>query len=207
MQLWKFIFPAMLLPALFYISWDVWFTNLGVWSFNPAYITGLHLINLPVEEVLFFFVVPYCCIFIYACLKSYFPGIKNTLISQSLFIFIALLIIVIGFFHLQQRYTAYTFMACGTFMIIIYGMRGTFFSGFNFSLFLLSYTVILIPFLLVNGFLTAIPVVLYNDAENLGIKIYTIPVEDIFYGMLLILLNLVIYEKLQQRFLIREKKK
>ena len=59
--------------------------------------------------------------------------------------------------------------------------------------------VILIPFLIVNGFLTAIPVVLYNDAENLNLRIYTIPFEDIFYGMLLVLMNIVIYEKLKNR--------
>jgi hypothetical protein len=38
---------------------------------------------------------------------------------------------------------------------------------------LVSYLIILVPFLIVNGFLTAIPVVIYNDAENLGILIFT----------------------------------
>jgi lycopene cyclase domain-containing protein len=32
---WKFLFPAVILPALFYIVWDMYFTANGVWQFNP----------------------------------------------------------------------------------------------------------------------------------------------------------------------------
>jgi lycopene cyclase domain-containing protein len=69
------------------------------------------------------------------------------------------------------------------------------FQSFNTNAFLVSYLIILIPFLIINGLLTAIPVVLYNDHENLATRIYTIPVEDVFYGMLLIMMNVVGYEK------------
>ncbi len=74
------------------------------------------------------------------------------------------------------------------------------FPEFNSAAFLVSYTVILIPFLIVNGFLTAIPVVEYNDAENLGFRIYTIPLEDVFYGMLLIFLNVLLFEKFKKLY-------
>jgi hypothetical protein len=30
---WKFLFPAMVLPALFYIIWDCWFTSKGCMVF------------------------------------------------------------------------------------------------------------------------------------------------------------------------------
>jgi lycopene cyclase domain-containing protein len=56
---WKYVFPAMIIPALLYIAWDVYFTEIGVWSFNEGYISGIKLIKLPLEEVLFFFIVPY----------------------------------------------------------------------------------------------------------------------------------------------------
>ena len=63
------------------------------------------------------------------------------------------------------------------------------------------YSVLLLPFFIVNGILTGTgldsPVVWYNDNENLGLRVLTIPVEDIFYGMELIFLNLLIYQKLK----------
>jgi lycopene cyclase domain-containing protein len=81
---------------------------------------------------------------------------------------------------------------------MIYKFRN-YFKSFDALSFLISYAICLIPFLIVNGFLTAIPVVIYNDAENLGIRIYTIPFEDSFYGMLLVMMNIVIFEKVKSR--------
>ena len=84
----------------------------------------------------------------------------------------------------------------GIFIVLLYSFR-KFFRHFDAATFLVSFAIILIPFLIVNGFLTAIPAVLYNDAENLGIRIYTIPFEDTFYGMLLVMMNISIYSKLK----------
>ena len=61
---WKKVFPAMILPALLYIAWDIYFVSKGVWRFNGHYLTGIKFFGIPLEEVFFFFVVPYCCLFI-----------------------------------------------------------------------------------------------------------------------------------------------
>ena len=69
--------------------------------------------------------------------------------------------------------------------------------------FYLAFGVILIPFLIVNSILTGSfiegEVVWYNDVDTLGIRLGTIPVEDVFYAMLLILMNISIFEWLQER--------
>lgn len=193
---WKYLFPAMIIPAVMYLSWDIFFTSKGVWGFNEKYITGLKLYTLPVEEVLFFFIVPYSCVFIYACIRSYFPGFNNKRTGDTVLKILAFGLGAVGIIFYKRYYTSWTFLLNAFFIALIY-LRRNYFKHFDATSFLVSWLLIQIPFLVVNGFLTAIPVVLYNNSENLGIRIYTIPFEDVFYGMLLVLMNIVIYEKLK----------
>lgn len=203
---WKFLFPAMILPALFFLIWDEYFTRSGVWGFSDDHTIGIKIGQLPVEEVMFFFTVPYCCIFIYECIRCYFPSLANKIIADRLMIILGVMLLISGMIHIDKAYPAYTFLLNALFIFSLYIFR-KFFPGFDATSFLVSYLIILIPFLIVNGILTAIPVVWYNNAENLGIRIFSvlpypfrnIPLEDIFYGMLLILMNVSIYEKLRSR--------
>lgn len=189
----------MLLPAIFYITWDSLFTSRAVWSFNPNYVIGSKIAGLPVEEILFFFVVPYCCVFIYECMLVYFPAIKSNAVADNILKLLSAVLFITGVVYLKQDYTSWTFILFSIFIGLFYGFR-KYFAGFKTGVFLVSYAVILVPFLLVNGFLTAIPVVSYNNEENLGLRIYTIPLEDVFYGMLLVFMNLVIYERLKTEY-------
>lgn len=62
-----------------------------------------------------------------------------------------------------------------------------------------SYLICLIPFFIVNGILTALPVVTYNNQENLGIRLGTIPVEDTMYMLLLLVMNTILFEFFKTR--------
>ncbi|MBN8834213.1 MAG: hypothetical protein ABS68_02180 [Niastella sp. SCN 39-18] len=195
---YRYLFPAMLLPAVFYILWDAWFTAHGVWWFNENYIIGFTLAGLPIEEILFFFVVPYCCVFIYECIRCYFPKIKNHPAADFILKSLAILSLTLGLFYEDRAYSFFSFFFFAVFVMLFYSLK-RYFLSFHVSAFLISWAITLIPFLIVNGFLTALPVVLYNDAENLGKRIYSIPIEDSIYGMLLIFLNIILFEKLREK--------
>jgi lycopene cyclase domain-containing protein len=66
-----------------------------------------------------------------------------------------------------------------------------------------AYAVALIPFFGVNGVLTGgvteTPVVWYNDAQNLGIRVWTIPLDDFAYNLMLLGMTFTIYEWLRRR--------
>jgi lycopene cyclase domain-containing protein len=69
--------------------------------------------------------------------------------------------------------------------------------------FWLAYFIHLIPFFIINGILTGMatpePVVWYNNNENLGIRLVTIPIEDSIYALTCLLLPITVMEWLQQR--------
>lgn len=196
---WKYLLLPMLIPALLYIAWDIYFTYIGTWWFNEKYyVTASRVFNLPLEEILFFFLVPYCCVFIYECIRCYFPGLKNKKTGDLILISLAIILLVTGIIFYNRMYTSWVGILLAAYIGLIYSLR-KFFSSFDAISFLIAFLIIIVPFLLVNGFLTALPVVEYNNTEILNIRIYTIPVEDVFYGMLLSLMNISIYEKVLKR--------
>ena len=56
-----------------------------------------------------------------------------------------------------------------------------------------------VPFLIVNGILTALPVVIYRPDGILGLRIGTIPVEDAIYAFVLLALPVALFETLSSR--------
>lgn len=191
---WKRLFPAILITGAFFVVWDILFTELSVWSFNQSYLIGYKIINLPLEEWLFFITVPYACVFIYEVL-NYF--VKKDLLgkyAKYIALILGLFLIVFALGNSDKLYTFISFSLTGVLLIL----HSLFLKREYLGRFFLAYLVTLIPFAVVNGFLTSLPVVQYNDLENLGIRIGTIPVEDFVYNLLLFLMNITIYESLRK---------
>lgn len=191
---WKALFPALFIVATLFLIWDGIFTAQGVWGFNEKYITGIKLFNLPLEEILFFFCIPYCCVFTYEVLNHF---VKQDVLGKYArygATILAYILAALAFKYHQNAYTFWTSLLTLAFLLFhLVVLKSPYWSRLVFA-----YLVILIPFFITNGILTGTgleePVVWYNDAENLGIRLLTIPVEDTIYGFLLIGLNITFYE-------------
>jgi lycopene cyclase domain-containing protein len=192
---WKFVFPGLLITGLLFLFWDYLFTIYGVWSFNPEYIIGFHILDLPIEEILFFITVPFACIFVYECLNYYVkPDLLMRFSSPISYFLIAFSIIMVFLFY-DRVYSLITFGLLAVVLIITeFVIKSTIMSRFY-----LAYLVSLIPFYIVNGLLTSIPIVMYNDAENVAFRVGTIPFEDHFYSLSMLLINILLFEYFRKK--------
>lgn len=192
---WKYYALSMLQVSAFYIMWDVIFTETGIWKFNPEYLIGKNIINLPLEEYLFFLVVPYSCLFIYACLKAYFPKLRNK--GGKLYYPLLGFTTIMSLINYNKIYTVVTFGVLSILLAYLIFKEKTIIKNYGGYMFI-SWAIALLPMAYVNGILTSKPVLIYNDLENCGIRVGTIPFEDFFYNMLYMVAMIAIYERLRK---------
>ena len=193
---WQYLLPAIFIVAIIFVLLDMWYTSMGIWGFNSRYLIGVKIGNLPVEEMLFFICIPYACIFSYHCLntqlkRDFFAKIHG-LISYMLMLFSGIMVLI--YYH-----KVYTLFAFGSVLFLIFMLHFVFKVKW-LSRFYFAYLILQIPFLIVNGILTGTglkePIVWYNASHIIGWRILTIPFEDIFYGMAMLLMSIAIYEYL-----------
>ncbi|CAG5086518.1 lycopene cyclase domain-containing protein [Parvicella tangerina] len=192
---WKRLFLSIGLMMLIFIPWDIAFTVHGVWGFNPNYLSGLEIFHLPIEEWLFFIVVPYATVFIYECCRAYIRDVFEKVARPSFWV-IGVILLILGVFFHDRWYTFINFVGAGLIILVMLMTKQK-----SIGYLMMGFLISLVPFLLVNGVLTGSlleePIVWYNNDENLGIRILTIPVEDMFYFLFFYTLVLIPYEQLR----------
>ncbi len=192
---WRAFFPAVFITAVFFLVWDEYFTQLGVWGFNNQYLLGVFIGHLPLEELLFFFCIPYACVYTYHCLDLFIKYDGSGKVAAITTNFLILIFLVVAFIFYKQAYTFFAFFVLAILLIIAkFWMKVKWIGKFY-----IIYAILLFPFLIVNGVLTGTglenPVVWYNNGEIFGFRILTIPFEDVFYGMAMVLMNLLVYKR------------
>jgi len=200
---WKYLFPAIFIVGLIFIVWDYFFTLWGVWGFNHAYLVGVYILNLPLEEVLFFVCIPFSCVFIYEVLAYFIPQDIGTRVALPLTYVLVVILGMAGIIYLDKIYTSVTFLSLAFLLLVLFLSVKPHWLGRFYLMYLIS----LVPFLIVNGVLTnglsfiePRPVVWYNNHVNLSLRFIGIPLEDFFYSLLLLLGVVSVYEFLKTKY-------
>lgn len=196
---WKYLLPAIFVMGLFFIAKDVIFASMNIWGFNDRYLIGNRILGLPVEEWLFFLVVPYAIVFIYACLVAYLPFDPLVRIHRPFLYLLSVILLLVAIIFHERLYTSIIFAL--TAMLLLYNLWK---QQAWLSMFLLAYFVSLLPFLLVNGVLTGSfldePIVWYDNTQNLGVRLLTIPIEDTIYNLMMFLMTIQLMEFFKKKY-------
>ena len=147
---------------------------------------------------MFFICIPYASIFIHFAFHYFFPTVylSDRTVRIIYWILMAILLPTI-LFNFDKWYTAINYS------VLVLILTYTVFRVPNIlNTFFITFLIVLIPFTIINGILTGSfidePVVSYNDAENLGIRLGTIPIEDIGYAFSMLLMSLVLIKKIEK---------
>ena len=191
---WPSVGLSLLVVSSIYIAWDIAVTHVGHWGFNPEYTGTLRIAGLPLGEVLFFVAVPYACLFIYAVARAYFRERRasNVTVVRIVGLAVAVLVLVAALLVRDRGYTALALLSVAVMGVVTVVVDpGMWLSSYTYLYLLISF----VPFMIANGLLTAIPVVTYNPEAILGVRIFTIPVEDTLYNLAMLSLYLFVYRR------------
>ncbi|MDG1698384.1 MAG: lycopene cyclase domain-containing protein [Polaribacter sp.] len=195
---WKAVLLSLTIVASIFLIWDALFTVNRVWGFNSDYHLNFEFFQMPIEEWMFFFCIPYASVFIHYSLEYFKPKLLiPEKFTRRITLFFILFFIPVIIMNTDRLYTSVNY----SFLVAIL-LLGFFYGTQYLRRFYISFLIILIPFFIVNGVLTGTgieePVVWYNNAENLGIRLLTIPIEDIGYAFTMIYGNVFLIEKFKK---------
>ncbi|WP_209370653.1 lycopene cyclase domain-containing protein [Brevibacterium renqingii] len=67
-----------LVPVILVFSlWDVIAIARDHWTYNPRFVTGIRLGDLPLEEIVFFIVIPLCALLSYEAVGTVLRGVRR----------------------------------------------------------------------------------------------------------------------------------
>ncbi len=201
-QFYKFFGTFLLsstIVAVPFIAWDIWFTDMGVWWFNTDYTIGVIIAGLPLEEWMFFYFIPFACVFTYFCFDRFFD-LSWANVFNNLIVFVTTIVCVVtALLYFDKIYTFVTALVTLVTIIYLHFIAKKEWIGQASFVFM----VLMIGFFAVNGVLTGTgidsPIVNYNPEHFLDIRILTVPIEDAVYGYSQFMLNVYFFNLLKKK--------
>ena len=192
---WRDTLISAIIIAIPFIIWDAMVTDKH-WMFNSQYTLNFHIAHLPIGEWLFFLTVPSACLFSWEMIVKRSDGSPIMIGKIVRYVVFVLPITGVWLYINGTEYTGLVLMAISLAVLLDMYFKTDLLFQKRFYLYLAL--IILFTFIF-NGYLTWRPVVLYGETYQLGIRIFTIPIEDFGYGIALMFLCTIVYEKIKMK--------
>lgn len=176
-KFFKPVIQTILFTALIFIGWDILATHAGHWKFNDTKVIPVRIINLPLEEILFFITVPFSLTFFYQALETYIP--KKINFNFNLLGLVTVISVIFAFLFYTKIYSLVAAISCLLSIIVTKYFFKIKYSDIKIAIY---FTFAFIVFFIFNYLLTSTPVLIYGDEFITNTRISTIPVEDFFYN-------------------------
>lgn len=182
----KIAYPPMKIPnhkklinaipiSIAFIIWDTLVTNRW-WYFSDKY-TLFKIGSLPIEEIMFFISIPIALVVITENFRAVIKSNYQKVISNRVFLLIKTIPLMILFFALFNGWEYTAIIALLTFVF-------TKKADLENKVFLAGLLFTLLATFFFNYYLTALPIVTYNQFLKSPWQIFSIPIEDFFYGLI-----------------------
>lgn len=192
---WNRFLGSFLIVGTSFILWDIYATETGHWSFNKKYLIGIDVFGIPLEECLFFFTVPYACLFTYEVIRHYLREWKVPYRPWPYYL-AGIVLFILGVAYWGQEYTSIVLIETGILIFLLPIAAPWILRRRSY------WTYVLITFMLFvifNMVLTAVPVVRYGPEHIWGGdgtwngRFVTIPLEDFIYNASMLTWYLLAY--------------
>ncbi len=192
----RYIFPSILVSCIIFLLWDIKFTEVGIWNYNPELTVGLSHKGLPVEQWLFYLLVPFSAMVVYEYVKRRYATLNLNNIFTAVSLVLVVAFAIIAYQYRVRFYTFFTFLF--TTIYLVYTIFRKQFKPHLTALFL-TYLLMLIPYALFSFLLTSTAVIAYHQEQVLNVWLGMMPVENLVFLFLLLLINLTVFEYLSER--------
>jgi lycopene cyclase domain-containing protein len=189
---WRQLMLAWLTVSMTWIVLDILSVARGWWGYNQAYFFGPKLGGLPLEEVAFFFTVPFACLVVYWVMQRHVRGGIRRGSAHMMVAAVSVVLIGIVVGNIQHERTVFDCLLALAVMAFAWRL------GHVYSrLFWYWNGVVFICCLLFDAILTAPPIIIYAEPVMSGWRLGSVPIEDVIYNFSL--LNLFVLAALHGR--------
>lgn len=188
------LLDSLVVVALPWILLDIGSHYRGWWEYNPQYTLGVRFFGLPLEEIIFFFVVPFASAVVWHVLGRHIKGwVRSKTAHVVLGTLLAVLIALLAFFVEEER----TLVDAGVAILTVVALWD---SSLPTMRQWWVWNVVVLGLLVVGNLaLSSTQIVMYNPHLATGWQIGAMPLEDVIYNFSLLNLFLLAWQDLLHR--------